>query len=218
MGSVASVTDVYEGFYGGFRPLGKEGDAFFGGAEGIVGTELGLGLSEEGLGLIAHDGRRVAMLDEAVGERLAALLQRGWRVHCILAFVAYNVEKKSFAGELACIGYDQRLDDKTQDALEVFVGNSTERIASASRPLLALTQEQFVRVVESGGAWFLTKEEPWPELPRGSVFYRRRRTLNDRLVGAALKGNTGCLVGSWIGAALVVVAVLAAAWLLFFSG
>jgi hypothetical protein len=218
MESVASVADVYEGFYAGIRAQGKEGNAFLGGAEGIVGAELELRLSEEGLGVIAHDGRKVAVLDEDADARLAALLRRGWRVHCILAYVSYNIEEKSFAGELACVAYDHRLDDRAKDALDAFVCNSAERIASASRPLLALTQEQFVRVVESGGTWFLTKEELWPKLPKGSVFYRRRRSFNDRLVGAALKGNRGCLVASWLGAALVVVVALAAAWLLFFSG
>jgi hypothetical protein len=247
MESVASVDEVYEGFYARLRPLGKEGAAFLGGAEGIIGAELKMealradfatpddpsasavsgsppvapsapfAAAEAGCCFVGHDGRRVAVPEGDAKARLSALRERGWQIHCVLAYVIYKVEEKSFAGEFACIAYSPALDDEARAALDVFVDNMANRIASASRPVLALTQEQFVRVIESKGTWFLTKEAPQPELPRGSVFYRRRRSLNDRLVGAALKGNKGCIVGSWLGAALIVIAIVLGVWLLFFS-
>jgi hypothetical protein len=216
MGRATPVVGAYQGFYAGFRPQDKEGTDFLSGAEAIIGTEFRLRPSGDALGLVAYGGRQVAELDGVLSTRLAALLGQGWVVRCFLAYVIYNAEEKSFKGELACFCYHSQLDEGAKQALEVFIHNIVGRIASATHPRLALTQEQFVRVIESKGAWFLTKEDPWPELSKGSVFYRRRKTFNDRLIGAALKGNKGCLAASWIGTVLVVMAVLATVWFFFF--
>jgi hypothetical protein len=218
MNRLVSVVEVYQAFYARFEPRDKEGMDYLGGVEGIVGSALDLRTLEDGPGFVARDGRRVALLEGEPAEKLDALLERGWVIHCVLANTRYSAETKSFAGEFACIAYDPQLDEKAKGALEAFVEHTVDRIAHATRPGLALTQEQFTRVVESGGAWYLTKDEPWPELPRGSVFYRRRRTLSDRLVSMAIKGNKGCLVASWVATALVVAAILWAIWAVFLAG
>jgi hypothetical protein len=191
--------------------------SYLGGAEGVIGSTLRLRSLEDGVGFVAGDGERVAVVEGWEAAELAALLEQGWVIRCVLANTTYCAQEKSFAGEFACIAYSPQLDEGAQRALDAFADNLTGRIAHASRPGLALTQEQFVRVIESGGAWFLTKDEPVPQLPQGSVFYRRRRTFNDRLIGAAIEGNKGCLVASWLGLALVVAAVLWVAWSFFFS-
>jgi hypothetical protein len=212
------VADVYQAFYARFQPWGKDGMSYLGGAEGIIGSELKLEAFEEGLGFVARDGRRLATLDAEPAIRLTAVLDRGWVAHCILSSIVYCVEEKAFTGEFACICYSPQLDDDAKKALEAFTGSIVERIASATRPGLALTQEQFVRVVESRGAWFLTREEPWPELTRGSVFYRRRRTFADHLVSVALQGNKGCLVALWASMAVIVAGILWAAWFFIWPG
>jgi hypothetical protein len=210
-----AVEDAYQGFYAHFRPQDKQGMDCLAGAEGIVGTELQLSISGEDLEFIAHDERRIARLDEKLSARLKALMEQGWVLHCVMACTFYCAEDKSFSGEFACICYRSQLDTETREALATFTENIADRIAGGTRPSLALTQEQFVRVVKSGGTWFLTKEEPWPELPKGSAVYRRRRTFNDRLVSAALKGNKGCLIASWLGIAIVIAAILWAIWTFF---
>jgi hypothetical protein len=212
------VNDVYEGFYARFEPRGKRGASYLGGAEGIIGTDLILKDFGAETGFVARDGQCVAVLESPFAERLSSLLRDGWVVRCILAATMYRSDERSLVGEFACIGYSPQLGEKEKQALETFVRNSTERIAGASRPVLELTQEQFVRIIESGGAWFLTGEQPWPELPKGSVFYRRRQTLTDHLTAAALKGNKGCLVASWAALALIAAAIIWALWRLFFSG
>jgi hypothetical protein len=217
MARFASVADVYQGFYASLRPQGARGASYLGGVEGIIGRALTLSLFEDGPGFIAEDGQQVATVEGQPAEKLCALLEQGWVIRCILASTTYHIEEKSFAGECACIAYSPQLDEVSQKALETFIDAITGRIAHAFRPSLALTQEQFVRVIESGGAWSLTKNEPEPTLPRGSVVYRRRRTLKDHLISVAIEGNKGCLVASWIGLGLIVAVALWAIWFFFFS-
>ncbi|MCL1846491.1 MAG: hypothetical protein FWF91_00810 [Coriobacteriia bacterium] len=212
-----AVDVSYRGFYGDFRPQGKEGTVFLSSSEGIIGTELLLREEGEALGLYVRDNRRIAVLDKSLSDRIKGFLGLGWMVRCFLAYVVFQSEEKAFSAYFACFCYDVELEDEHRKALEGFIGNMTDRIASAAHPSLDLTQEQFVRVLESAGEWFLTKDEPWPELPKGSIYYKRRRTLNDRLIGAALKGNKGCVVMSWTATALIVAAVAFAIWFFFFS-
>jgi hypothetical protein len=212
----ALVNEVYEGFYAHFTPQDEEGMRYLGGSWAPVGMEFELAEHEGGLAVVTQDGHCVAPLERALAARIRAFWERDWVVHCILAFITYNAEEKAFTGEFACICYSPQLSEGERGALETFIGNITKRIAQASHPSLSLTQEQFVRVIESKGAWFLTKNLPWPELPRGTVFYRRRRTLSDRLVSAAVKGNKGCLFLSWTVIALVVLGLIWAVWFFLF--
>jgi hypothetical protein len=210
-----SVDDVYRGFYARFTPQNAEGMRYLGGAWGVVGAELELGALADGLGFVAPDGVQVALLDESLAAKLGELRERDWVIHCILAFTIYRAEDHALAGEFACICYHSQLAEEQKSALETFIGNITDRMGSAFRPGLELTQEQFVRVIESGGDWFLTKEVPWPSMPKGSVFYRRRRTLNDRLISAAVRGNKGCVIALWTGMAIIVLTLFWAVWFFF---
>jgi hypothetical protein len=211
-----SVSDSYQGFYARFTPRDADGMRYLGGAWGVVGTKLELDSFEDGLGFVAYDGQKVALLDESLAAKLTELRERDWVIHCILAFTIYKTEDQSLTGEFACVCYHSQLAEEQKKSLETFVSNITARITSASHPGLDLTQEQFARVIESGGTWFLTREMPWPSLPKGSVFYRRRRTFNDRLIASAVRGNKGCAVASWIGVAVIALALLWGIWFFFF--
>jgi hypothetical protein len=217
MEQLVPVEEVYQGFYARFKPQDKRGMDYLAGAEGIVGAKLRLSQFGDVLGFAAHDGTQIALLEEELSERLMWLREQGWVLCCVMASTMYCADDKSFTGEFAGICYHSQLDTEAKEALEVFINNIADRIAGATRPGLTLTQEQFTRVIESKGAWFLTKEEPWPELPRGVAVYRRRQTFNDRLISAALKGNKGCIVVSWIGAAIVVVIIFGVIWFFFLS-
>jgi len=211
------VDDTYKGFYASFKPMDKEGERFLGSSEGIIGTELVVMVTEEGLGFFAHGTRRVTILDKSLANELRYLLDSGWILRCFLAFTIFEADNKTFSAQFACFCYKAECSEEQKNSLERFIHNMIDRIASATHPGLALSQEQFVRVLESKGEWYLTKDEPWPELPKGSVYYRRRRTFNDRLIGAALKGNTGCVVASWIGTIIVLAVIVCAIWFFFFS-
>ena len=212
------VREAYQGFYAGFYPLGKDGANFLSSAEGIIGSELDLRSVGSGLGFFSHDGRQISALDDALSDRLTALADAGWTIRCVLAYTLFETEKKIFSAQFACFCLGPGLSEEYRKALENFSRNMTERMASAFHPSLDLSQEQFSRVLESKGEWFLTRDESWPQLPKGTVYYRRRRTFNDRLIGAALRGNRGCSIASWIGAVIIVAAIVWAAWYFFFSG
>jgi hypothetical protein len=218
MARFAHVEEVYQAFYASFKPWDEEGARYLAGAEGIIGSALELERFDEGVSFVTRDGRRLAVLDGEVAIKLTTLLKQGWVVRCVLAYTIYRAEEKSFTGTFACISYSPQLDEEIQASLDTFISNITHRIANATHPGLDLTQEQFIRVIESKGAWFLTKEEPWPELPKGAVFYRRRRTFNDRLISTALEGNRGCVVASWVGMVVIIAAILWAIWFFFLSG
>ena len=210
------VREVYQGFYARFYPLGKDGANFLSSAEGIIGSELDLRRVGSGLGFFAYDGRQISALEDTLANKLIVLADAGWTIRCLLAYTLFETEKKTFSAQFACFCLGPGLSEDHMKALENFIHNMTDRIASASHPGLGLSQEQFVKVLESGGEWFLAKDEPWPELPKGTVYYRRRRTFNDRLIGAALKGNKGCSIASWIAAVLIVAAIAFAIWHFFF--
>jgi hypothetical protein len=214
----ASVNEVYQGFYADFTPQSEEGARYLSGVEGIIGSTLKLERFEDALAFVAHDGQQIALLEGAVATWLEVLLERGWVIRCVLASIIYSAGEKSFTGNFACLSYSPQLEDEVKQSLETFIGNITHRVASATRPKLELTQEQFVRVIESKGTWFLTREEPWPELPKGSVVYRRRRTFSDRLINIALEGNRGCVVASWVATVIIIGAAIFFVWFFFLSG
>jgi len=212
------VEESYKGFYAGFEPLGKEGTVFLSSSEGIVGTELVLRQTAGSLGFFARENRCIATLEKELSRELNSLLSEGWTIHCILAYIMFVADEKTFSAQFACFCYSPGLTDEHKKTLENFIHNMVDRIASASHPSLKLTQEQFARVLQSKGEWFFAKDEPWPELPRGSIYYRRRRTFNDRLIGAALKGNRGCIIATWIAMIMIVAAIALLVWFKFFSG
>lgn len=213
LGKYPQVKEVYQGFYLRFTPLSARGKNYIGGAEGIIGTRLILKNDEEGLGFETRDGQCIAYLQEQDAARMQALLEQGWTLRCTLAFSLYSSADQSFAGEAACFCYSPELGNTTKDALESFIEGISHRIGAGTHPELALTQEQFVKVVESNGAWFLTKELPYPSLPKGTVYYRRRKSINDHLIAKALDGNKGCVIASWIGVAIITLAALWLIWL-----
>jgi len=206
----------YRGFYAGMDPCNKEGKIFLSGSEGIVGTELYFRQSDTGLELFTSDNRHIATMEKRASNNLTELLSQGWTIRCRLAYTLFIAENKTFSAQLACFCYAPWIPEEQKEALENFIRNMTDRIASASHPSLTLTQEQFNRVLESKGEWYLTKDEPWPDLPKGSVYYRRQRTYKDRLVGAALKGNKGCLIASWAAMFVIIAAIIYAIWYFFF--
>ena len=217
------VDTVYSARYIRFSPTDKNGALFLGGSEGIVGSELFIKPTEDVpekqtngslMGIFGYSGRRIAHLEDAV---IGELISVGWKSRCFLAHTVYNANQKTFETCCACFCYSSDLDAESTAALETFIGHIVERIALKSYPRLDLTQEQLAKVIDSRGEWFLTKEQPWPELPKGSMYYRRRRTFNDRLIAMAISGNKGCLVASWVGFMLViVVSVLLLVWLMWF--
>ncbi|MDR2196587.1 MAG: hypothetical protein LBO07_01290 [Coriobacteriales bacterium] len=172
-----------------------------GGAAGTAGAADAASAASATLSTL--NGDTIAHLDDATAERLNTLITAGWELRCVLSLVIYNAEEKGFAGECACLCYNPAVEPAYRDALQTFIDNIVLRIAAGDHPGLKLNQQQLIRVLESGGSWFLTKAEPLPEPARGWVVYRRRKSAAEHLVAAALKKNRGCLALSWLGLVLL---------------
>ena len=205
-GYYPAASACYKGLYVGFNPTSKEGKIFLSGAEGIIGTELSIRKSNGGLDVFTHDNRHIGVIEKKYTSALSELLDLDWVIRCRLAYTLYVAEAKSFSAQLACFCYAPWVSEAHKEALERFITNMTYRISGVSHPGLELNQEQFNKVIDSRGEWHLTKDKPWPELPKGYVYYRRRRTYKDNLIGVAIKGNKGCLIASWAATFLIIAA------------
>jgi len=211
------VNTIYEGFYASIDPQDQEGASYLAGAEGIIGSNLELKQTPNGLVFVAQtDGRNIARPEADATTRIERALAKEWTVRCTLALITYNTASKGFHAEYACFCYDAAAKEACVKAVETFIQNSIQRITGGMHPGLALNQIQFAKVMESGGDWYLTKELPWPELEKGSVFYRRRRTATERLIAVALEHNKGCSTLSWFGLAIILVLIGWAVWFIFF--
>jgi hypothetical protein len=191
-----AVEGCYTGFYQRFDPDGAEGRRFLVGAEGIIGAAVATraaGQSREVLGL---DGRVVGVVDGDRVAHLNALEQDGWVVECRLALSIYHQSEKSFSGELAWMAYTSA-EEQHIKAIQGFIKGISSRIAFGMHPSLELDQSQFARVLRSQGQWDQTKELPLEPLERGSVTHKRRRSMADWLVAAALEHRIGCNIASW---------------------
>jgi hypothetical protein len=274
------VEEVYDGLYERVRELTEEGNRYFTGAEGIIGTVLfvqrgvagdegeakgeaaeegGVEGEEEGeVWLTSGDRRRLARLDSitSAGERLARHLRDGWELHALLAATFFRSQDKSAEAEVAILGWSTQLlmqpgageavqkgargdvregsledaqggaqgdvrkaapEDARRavewgDALRAFTENIRDRLAHGDRAELTLTQEQFVDVLRSKGAWFLTPSTKRNALPKGTIIFKNHRTGVERLTAFALNHRSGCNVLAvifWLG---VLVAVAGLIW------
>ena len=208
---------VYDSFYITFTSTDKRSAAFLAGSEGIIGTELTLLFSnkdaeEEAVFLLARDEAVIARVSEADAARLRFHYEKDWAIKAVLSLIFYHEAKKCFSAELACFCYDRMLDDSYGHALENFVNNLIYRINKGAHPTLELGQEQFIKVLESKGAWYLTKNMPYPPKEKGVIIYKRRRIWSEYLVVAAMNGNLGCRIAAIAFWVLVAAAVVFALW------
>jgi hypothetical protein len=213
IGRYPSVDEVYFSCYQEFLPNGKEGERFLGSSDGVVGTVLSLRAVDDHLGYFSYDGRCIAEFENKV---LAEALEKSWNIRCLLAYSTFSAKEKVIKGTAVCFCFDPVVGKIASEALNVFIDNIIGRVAHGAYLKLRLSQEQFVKVIESKGQWYLLKEESWPKLSKGTVYYRRRRTLTDRLIDIANSGNKGCLIASWVGMFAVIGGIALLVWFFFF--
>jgi len=227
-----SVDSVYQGFYIRFEPDSAQGRRALAGSEGIVGSRLTAILTERdrlgesntkqagepeadqpkipaeelGVELKALSGTSLIALNGQDAERIKAAILAGWSVNIHLSLIVFSKQMDGFWAEAACILFNR----EQEAALKQFTKNIVYRISSGTHPGLTLNQEQFVRVMESNGAWYLTKDTPLPTLQQGEIFYKRRKVWSEYLVEAATSGKIGCKIAAilfWL------IVIIAAIWL-----
>jgi hypothetical protein len=200
-----AVDDAYQGFYLRFKPATPEGQRALAGSEGIIGSQLKATLTGDDpnadVCLQTLLGVTLTIPRGEFAEKIRRALLVGWSVNIVLSLVVYSKPENGFWAEAACICYDPGLGVP----LEQFSRNINYRVSKGDHPGLSLTQEQFVHVIESNGAWYLTKAIPLPELEKGEVIYKSRKAWSEYLVQAAVSGNLGCKLGAilfWLAVAV----------------
>jgi len=211
------VAAVYDGFYFSFESTDKRSGAFLAGGEGVVGTELSLKVTEAGaVQIIARDGAVIAALEDEPAQRLQTHHANGWTIRAVLALTMYHNDENRFKTEAACFCYSSTLDEMSKHALDTFIGNITYRINKGAHPGLSLNQEQFMKVIESKGSWYLTKNAPLPPREKGMIYYKRRRTWSEYLIASASRGNRGCKIVAILFWVVLAAAIVFAIWWFFF--
>jgi hypothetical protein len=218
----APVDESYDGATIEFSPADKRGAAFLAGSEGIIGVEMGVrvadGHSSAALELLARDGSVISRVEGPSASRVGARIAAGWKASAYLSLTVYDTKEGRFFAEAACVCYDPALSEELRFALETFKSNIAYRIKKGVRPGVELSQEQFVRVLESGGKWYLTKSLPRFVPKEGQIVYKHRRTPAESLVAMALEGRPGCrraATAMWLLVAVAAIAVIL--WLLLRS-
>lgn len=213
-GQFPLVSKTYDAFYLRVDKVSKEGDGYFLGAEGIVGSELLF--DREDYTLCSEDGRVLASLDNKTLERLAPHVLQKWRIKVFLSTTYFRAQDKSAAADVVFICWAP-LEATYDEALTHFSHNIAHRLASGDKTSARLNQEQFIKVLESNGGWYLTSSLK-PEAPlKGTVVYKSRRTSIERLTGYALKHKVGCNILAIIFWVLLAAGIVALVRFFFFS-
>jgi hypothetical protein len=169
-----------------------------------------------GLYLASADGRLLMPVRGEGGTRLLTHLRAGWRVQVVLSAVWFSQESKSYTGELGCMCWRGDLELAYEQAMQAFAANMAHRIMRGTHPGLALTQDQYMRVLQSGGTWYLTKDVPLPKQPQGTVVYRRRRGATEGLVAMSTTHHAGCTVAASVFWIVLLALIVFAVWWFFF--
>lgn len=207
------VREAYDGFYLRLNTLGEEGARYLLGAEGIIGSPLRF--DNEHIALLASDGTCIASLQGADRERLAQHAEQGWNIQPFVCMTFYSAESKHVGADIAFICWAP-LSSEQEASLSTFAHNIAERLASGDRAELHLTQEQFIKVLESKGAWYLTQTTKREPLEKGSVVYKARRTGVERITAFSLRHRMGCSILATLFWVLVVAGIVVLVVTLFF--
>jgi hypothetical protein len=189
------VAEVYDAFYLTFEPLPAHKELLRG-PQGIIGSPYTLTRIKDtdengptpGLYLTTIEGIHLAELRGDGGQSLSKHLDDGWEVSLALSAVWYRNVDKTFFGEVACICYDPVCGLPLQN----FTKNVMFRVARGNHPGLGLSQDRFIRVIQSNGSWYLTKEEELPAQEKGTVVFKKRRTWTEGVTTYALAHKKGC--------------------------
>jgi len=206
--------DVYDGFFLRLEELTTEGNHFFLGAEAIIGTALSF--DGDKARILASDGTLLAQLTGTTAERLVAHATEGWTIKVLLSATFFRAQDKCAVADIAFVCW-KPLTDELDTALIAFSRGIAERFASGNRAEVKLSQKQFIQVLESQGAWYLTPTTKRDSLEKGTVVFKDRRSGTERITAYALRHRSGCNILAilfWIALAAGIVALV---WFFFFS-
>jgi len=207
------VVDSYDGFYLRLDSLSAEGNRFFLGATAIIGSRLSF--DRENIQLLRDDGVVLAQITGSPAERLAKHLANKWSVNVFLSATYFRSQDKSAVVDLAFICW-KPLDAEFEATLQSFSQNLANRFAAGDRAALKLSQDQFIKVLQSKGAWYLTPNTKREPLKKDLVVYKNRRSGTEQATGYALKHRMGCNILASIFWVALIAVIVWLVWYFFF--
>lgn len=197
----------YFGQYARFDTASKNEGAGLVSADNLVGDVFTIEFDFEDGQRIAwiknRFGARMGFFDAEVSSKLNLCEARGWTLHALLAFVAYDEpEGGHYWGQVALICFDK----KHEEAFEAFTKAVGKRLSEGIRPQVELADQGVQQVIESGGTWQPKKTVPLPKKTAGTALVKTRLSATEKLVEQGRARNKGCYVGS----ILLLAAILAA--------
>jgi len=152
----------------------------------------------------------------APAKRLTEYAAKGWHIVALLSTTYYRAQDKAALADVAFLCWEP-LDTGFDAALTAFSKGIADRLAAGSRAEVTLTQKQFVQVLQSKGAWYLTptiKREP---LEKGTVVYKARRSGVERITAFALRHRSGCNILAILFWIILAAGIVFLVWFFFFK-
>ncbi|MDR1017014.1 MAG: hypothetical protein LBL67_06145 [Coriobacteriales bacterium] len=128
--------------------------------------------------------------------------------------VYYSAETKGMSAEIASFDWSDQVDS----AVAVFVENLRFRIMKGEHPKLALSQQEFDRVLSSGGKWYLVKQKKRRDLPKGTIYFRKRQAGADAIASSARRHTLLWTVIACLFWLVVLALLVLAVWWFFLRG
>lgn len=158
--------------------------------------------------VLGRGDQAMGFLPDNVYKRVVKYLERGWTCRAFASADVFDKRINSHWVEAAVICYDS----KQAVIFEPFVDMLTERIAKGEHPAVALSPKELALLIESKGTWADVKQQKLPKLPKGSAYYKTKRTMTENMALAAAAGNKGCYVGLFVVVFIVFFSII---WFLF---
>ena len=209
-----SKVDVYLGDYITIDDVTKEESERLASNECMVGAPVTLKPhGDDGIYEVMDSaGNSIGRIKPKNRLAIKNAFENEWTCHCWLSLVYYVEADKLFHAEIVYQFHKVKASQTTDEAaLCSYEEGISEMLASGKRPVVKLTGNQYDEIVEGGGAFRPTEEEPLPfSTKRGSgvAVFKRKRSVSDKMALAALNHNPGCRIGM-IAAILVVIIVVA---------
>ena len=188
----------FEGFYARFDTQSKNA-ALLTGADVLVGDEFTyqfMNIDGETLACLFNKfGAEIGRFSPQTTRQFQLYEARGWTVRLLLSFIAYSdhPEPGEYWGQVAVLSYPT----ECADLFEPFVKKTSEAFAEGKRVDVNIGVQGVRSIVESKGEWFTTATVPAPQLDKGTVMMKSRRSFSEKMVEQGRAGNKGCYVISW---------------------
>lgn len=211
-----SDTDIYYAAYCRLDTRSGDSHVIVDGNTVVIAAELAyteqLHVTERGKEVerivLSRGDQALGFLPDDVCKQVKKRLEQGWELRAFSSAVAFEKRDDSYWVEAAVFCYDPR----ESAAIDAFIATTVKRIAKGEHPAISLSPKELQQVIETKGEWAQNAAQKLPKLPKGSAYYKTKRTMTENLAYAAAEGNKGCYVGLFV---VVFCIIFTIVWFLF---